>query len=211
MITTHRSRPLALLVVILVMHAAATMADDPWTRAVAFYRAQLAQHGIVGSSLLLMKDGEIAGQAVHGLMLQTYTRYGHSSRSYPVDERFWRDLASHVEITPFTARSRDGRLVALLLVSRSGHTARLVAFGMDYAVRGRSHLYFLLNHDAIAWAIANGITTMRGGIGAQVEKRRMGYRGERAYFCCAATRPWLDSVLQRAFPLAESVLSRRPS
>jgi CubicO group peptidase (beta-lactamase class C family) len=42
--------------------------NDAWTRAVAFYRSQLAQHGIVGSSLLVMKAGEITGQAVDGLM-----------------------------------------------------------------------------------------------------------------------------------------------
>ena len=42
--------------------------NDTWTRAVAFYRSQLTQHGIVGSSLLVMKDGAIAGEAVEGLM-----------------------------------------------------------------------------------------------------------------------------------------------
>jgi CubicO group peptidase (beta-lactamase class C family) len=42
--------------------------NDTWTRAVDFYRSQLKQHGIVGSSLLVMKDGAIAREAVDGLM-----------------------------------------------------------------------------------------------------------------------------------------------
>jgi CubicO group peptidase (beta-lactamase class C family) len=38
-----------------------------WPQTVSFYREQLAQHGIVGSSLLVMKDGQIAAQVVDGL------------------------------------------------------------------------------------------------------------------------------------------------
>jgi CubicO group peptidase (beta-lactamase class C family) len=70
MINSHRSRPrsIAVMLAVVVCIAPANAANDAWTRAVAFYRAQLAQHGIVGSSLLVMKDGEIAGQAVDGLM-----------------------------------------------------------------------------------------------------------------------------------------------
>ena len=37
-----------------------------WPKTVAFHREQLVQHGIIGSSLLVVKDGQIAGQAVEG-------------------------------------------------------------------------------------------------------------------------------------------------
>jgi CubicO group peptidase (beta-lactamase class C family) len=73
MINSHRSRRghvviLLAAVVCLVPAMRGGLANDAWTRAVAFYRSQLAQHGIVGSSLLVMKAGEITGQAVDGLM-----------------------------------------------------------------------------------------------------------------------------------------------
>ncbi len=89
MINRHRSRPHSFVVILtgalcamlaMVRAGVAGVAvageqasrpaapNDTWTRAVAFYRSQLEQHGIVGSSLLVMKDGAIAGEAVDGLM-----------------------------------------------------------------------------------------------------------------------------------------------
>jgi CubicO group peptidase (beta-lactamase class C family) len=93
MINRHRSRPHSFVVILTgvlcamfaavcagaaeaqtprpaaqVAQAAQAAQNDTWTRAVAFYRSQLEQHGIVGSSLLVMKDGAIAGEAVEGLM-----------------------------------------------------------------------------------------------------------------------------------------------
>src|SRR5262245_58214196 len=37
-----------------------------WPQTLSFYRQQLTQHGIVGSSLLVIKDGQIAAQDVEG-------------------------------------------------------------------------------------------------------------------------------------------------
>jgi CubicO group peptidase (beta-lactamase class C family) len=88
MINRHRSRPQSFVVILAgALCVCATLAtrtgasgageqqasrpaapNDTWTRAVDFYRAQLKQHGIVGSSLLVMKDGAIANEAVDGLM-----------------------------------------------------------------------------------------------------------------------------------------------
>jgi hypothetical protein len=65
MTNSHRSRPrhLAVMLAVVACIVPANAANDTWTKAVAFYRAQLTQHGIIGSSLLVMKDGEIAGRA----------------------------------------------------------------------------------------------------------------------------------------------------
>ncbi|MGH9159864.1 MAG: serine hydrolase domain-containing protein [Vicinamibacteraceae bacterium] len=38
-----------------------------WPETAAFFRAQLQRHGIVGASLLLMRDGKVVGHEVHGL------------------------------------------------------------------------------------------------------------------------------------------------
>lgn len=47
--------------------AAAPALASLWPKTVAFYRDQLAKRGIVGSSLLVVQDGQIAAQAVDGL------------------------------------------------------------------------------------------------------------------------------------------------
>lgn len=46
---------------------AAPLAAATWTDTTAFYREQLAKHGIVGSSLFVVKDGQVAARAFEGL------------------------------------------------------------------------------------------------------------------------------------------------
>ncbi len=43
---------------------------DSWRAAEAHYRSALERHHIVGSSLLLLRDGKVAGRALHGLQDQ---------------------------------------------------------------------------------------------------------------------------------------------
>lgn len=52
---------------------------DTWSQTLAFYRQQLQQHGIVGSSLLVMKDGQVLAHDVEGLQDRDARK--------PVDER----------------------------------------------------------------------------------------------------------------------------
>ncbi|MEW5981808.1 MAG: serine hydrolase domain-containing protein [Acidobacteriota bacterium] len=61
--------------------AVASAAQPPagWTDVVAFYRAALAQHGIVGSSLVLVRDGAIVAREQAGLR--------DRAAGLPVDER----------------------------------------------------------------------------------------------------------------------------
>ena len=47
--------------------AEAGRGDAAWREAESFYRAALERHHVVGSSLMIVRDGKLAHHAVYGL------------------------------------------------------------------------------------------------------------------------------------------------